>query len=395
MTNAVTADLNYLQGNVGGDFTWINPAVEIADSLDEYFDTLAVVDTILSSLTDANIPNTITINESSDVDPSGTKIAAALALRNHNWTSANDSNVLVDDPDGDSQLVVTDDDAGNVTLDIGSGQTSLTIGALGTTTIDTADALIVDTDTLIVNDDVNILADGIQDSSVVNTITASNYEPLLANEAGLYSALSDVSNFLQTGDALAGDDITDGSVDASELATDAVGDDELNYDVGITDLGSDDDVDVDTTIIATKQYVRDSGATVTSTENMTNYGDLYVTGRIKTVNQLFDYPYQPIMKYPYQLAKICAQDLIKTTADSFKVIHAKFIKSDEPYGVDVGDTVRFGWNGANEYDSIVVTEENKRPIIGGVSPYPPPGDASYEDPITVWAEGINTPYERP
>jgi hypothetical protein len=41
-------------------------------------------------------------------------------------------------------------------------------------------------------------------------------------EAELYGLLGDVTNFLQTGDALAGDDITDGSVDASELATSSV-----------------------------------------------------------------------------------------------------------------------------------------------------------------------------
>lgn len=45
----------------------------------------------------------------------------------------------------------------------------------------------------------------------------SAYENELDNEAGLYSALSDVSNFLQTGDVLAGDDITDGSIDGSEI----------------------------------------------------------------------------------------------------------------------------------------------------------------------------------
>jgi len=46
----------------------------------------------------------------------------------------------------------------------------------------------------------------------------STFEVQLNNEDGLYAVLSDVSNFLQTGDALAGDDITDGSVDESELA---------------------------------------------------------------------------------------------------------------------------------------------------------------------------------
>lgn len=46
---------------------------------------------------------------------------------------------------------------------------------------------------------------------------SGTYETQLNNEAGLYSALSDVTNFLQTGDAIAGDDITDGSVDGSEI----------------------------------------------------------------------------------------------------------------------------------------------------------------------------------
>jgi hypothetical protein len=56
---------------------------------------------------------------------------------------------------------------------------------------------------------------GVDAAGAVETCT--DYEEDLSDEAGLYAALSDVTNFLQTGDALAGDDITDGSVDASEL----------------------------------------------------------------------------------------------------------------------------------------------------------------------------------
>jgi len=52
-------------------------------------------------------------------------------------------------------------------------------------------------------------------SAIQTQINAQEAE--LDNEAGLYAALSDVTNFLQTGDALAGDDITDGSVDGSEI----------------------------------------------------------------------------------------------------------------------------------------------------------------------------------
>lgn len=48
------------------------------------------------------------------------------------------------------------------------------------------------------------------------------YEQQLNNEAGLYAVLSDVTNFLQTGDALAGDDITDGTVDTSEIEDDTL-----------------------------------------------------------------------------------------------------------------------------------------------------------------------------
>lgn len=56
-------------------------------------------------------------------------------------------------------------------------------------------------------------------AQVLADITAQG---TLVNEAGLYTALSDVTNFLQTGDALAGADITDGTVDTAELATDSV-----------------------------------------------------------------------------------------------------------------------------------------------------------------------------
>jgi len=63
--------------------------------------------------------------------------------------------------------------------------------------------------------------------SASETLSDIGAEGDLSNEAGLYAALSDVTNFLQTSDALAGDDITDGSVDASELADNSVDSGEL------------------------------------------------------------------------------------------------------------------------------------------------------------------------
>ena len=89
------------------------------------------------------------------------------------------------------------------------------------------------TDNLIINADLNIDVEGVDgdfmqyDSTGDNFTWRSGSETLsdigaegdLANEAGLYAALSDVTNFLQTGDALAGDDITNGTVDETELAT--------------------------------------------------------------------------------------------------------------------------------------------------------------------------------
>ncbi|MFA5382526.1 MAG: right-handed parallel beta-helix repeat-containing protein [Candidatus Micrarchaeia archaeon] len=53
----------------------------LGDSLNSYPDTAAVVDTALGLLTDANIPNSITITSASDVDTLGTKINAALNTR--------------------------------------------------------------------------------------------------------------------------------------------------------------------------------------------------------------------------------------------------------------------------------------------------------------------------
>lgn len=53
----------------------------LADSLNSYFDTAAVVDTILSSLTDANIPNTITIS----LADSATGAARTSALVNKDY----------------------------------------------------------------------------------------------------------------------------------------------------------------------------------------------------------------------------------------------------------------------------------------------------------------------
>ncbi len=61
----------------------------------------------------------------------------------------------------------------------------------------------------------------IVDGGVSKKISVTNLHSLLqtalTNEAGLYAALSDVTNFLQTGDAIAGGDITANSVGESQL----------------------------------------------------------------------------------------------------------------------------------------------------------------------------------
>lgn len=75
----------------------------------------------------------------------------------------------------------------------------------------------------------NIAVTGTVDGEDISAIP-STYEVQLNNEAGLYAVLSDVTNFLQTGDALAGDDITDGSIDSTELATGAVDSAEIKVD---------------------------------------------------------------------------------------------------------------------------------------------------------------------
>ena len=75
--------------------------------------------------------------------------------------------------------------------------------------------------------DVTLLDFGLATTHDTSTELDALYEGELDNEAGLYSALSDVTNFLQTGDALAGDDITDGSIDATELADNSVDSGEL------------------------------------------------------------------------------------------------------------------------------------------------------------------------
>ncbi len=81
------------------------------------------------------------------------------------------------------------------------------------------------TEYFVIADDANVSAaeagflDGV--TSAIQTQIDSK-EGTLTNEAGLYAALSDVTDFLQTGDVLAGDDITDGSIDASEIAADAI-----------------------------------------------------------------------------------------------------------------------------------------------------------------------------
>ena len=54
--------------------------------------------------------------------------------------------------------------------------------------------------------------------------TVANYEPLLVNEAGLYGALSDVSDFVQPGDVNSVDSAmyVDGSIDHEHLAADVI-----------------------------------------------------------------------------------------------------------------------------------------------------------------------------
>jgi len=69
---------------------------------------------------------------------------------------------------------------------------------------------------------------GIEYRTTAEVLSDIGAEGTLTNEAGLYSALSDVSNFLQTGDVLAGDDITDASIDATEMASDSINLDELD-----------------------------------------------------------------------------------------------------------------------------------------------------------------------
>lgn len=83
----------------------------LGDSLNSYPDTAATVDTILSCLTDANIPNSITIDNASDVDTGGTKINTALNTRADKAGPTFSLKVTVDSIVGDSaqftQLDVT------------------------------------------------------------------------------------------------------------------------------------------------------------------------------------------------------------------------------------------------------------------------------------------------
>lgn len=82
---------------------------------------------VTDQLPDGNVRNDITIDEADDVDTSGTKIAAALALRNNIWTTDTDTTYRLDD-DGDTTMRIEDDDAGNVYWRTGTDQSSLTIG---------------------------------------------------------------------------------------------------------------------------------------------------------------------------------------------------------------------------------------------------------------------------
>ncbi len=107
----------------------------------------------------------------------------------------------------------------------------------------------------------------------------SIYEPLLVNEAGLYSALSDVSNFLQTGDALAGDDITDGSVDGSEVdesslvMTGLIDDDDLA--AGAVDGGSGGEIADGTVSVEDVQPELDNRSLSYSIIDTVKAGDLF------------------------------------------------------------------------------------------------------------------------
>jgi len=99
--------------------------------------------------------------------------------------------------------------------------------------VDTTQYFVIADNELVTPTEVGYL-DGVT-SAIQTQLNAK--EGTLTNEAGLYSALSDVTNFLQTGDALAGGDITAGSISATELATDSVGELELIESMAFTAAG--------------------------------------------------------------------------------------------------------------------------------------------------------------
>ncbi|PCI31131.1 hypothetical protein COB52_00275, partial [Candidatus Kaiserbacteria bacterium] len=140
--------------------------------------------------------------------------------------------------------------------------TSITIGSAG---ISEAELEILDGATLTTTE-LNYV-DGVT-SAIQTQLDAKEVQ--LDNEAGLYAALSDVTNFLQTGDALAGDDITDGSIDQSEIA-----DDILDF----VDLSDALTVDADTTIDSTTNTITfNGGLLIASSTPATTTAALYNTG---------------------------------------------------------------------------------------------------------------------
>ena len=130
-----------------------------------------------------------------------------------------------------NRIVVFRDAAGTVLLsgDTLTGDITATFDSDGGTATAIGAGVIIETD--LDGDVAPVDGDFLQyDSTGTNFTWRSGAETLsdigaevdLVNEAGLYAVLSDVTNFLQTGDALAGDDITDGSVDASEIGDNTI-----------------------------------------------------------------------------------------------------------------------------------------------------------------------------
>lgn len=158
--------------------------------------------------------------------------ASSTASSGLAWsTPASGGNVSNSGTPADNQLAIwtdatTIEGSSAITYD-GTTFTVTGTSSLATTTISSLEvtaAFNADTATSLATNGANCSAGnaplGVDASGAVESCT--DFEEDLSNEAGLYAALSDVTNFLQTGDALAGDDITDGSVDGSELEDTAV-----------------------------------------------------------------------------------------------------------------------------------------------------------------------------